>query len=118
MVRTRDPLLIAGIRGVQRDRLLDAGFDTIDAVAEALPAISAGERSVDAIAQPALERLALQASVQVDAHSGGQAGGPPPYRVVDPAALAAIPRPNPGDLFFDFEGDPLYRCLLYTSRCV
>ena len=109
VVRTRDPLLIAGIRGVQRDRLLDAGFDTIDAVAEALPAISAGECSVDAIAQPALERLALQASVQVDAHSGWQTGGPPTYRVVDPAALAAIPRPNPGDLFFDFEGDPLYR---------
>ena len=109
VLRTRDPLLIAGIRGVQRDRLLDAGFDTIDAVAEALPAISAGERSVDAIAQPALERLAMQASVQVDAHSEAQAGGPPPYRVVDAAALAAIPRPNPGDLFFDFEGDPLYR---------
>ena len=109
VVRTRDPLLIAGIRGVQRDRLLDAGFDTIDAVAEALPAISAGECSVDAIAQPALERLALQASVQVDAHSGWQTGGLPTYRVVDPTALAAIPRPNPGDLFFDFEGDPLYR---------
>ena len=28
--------------------------------------------------------------------------------VRDAASLAAIPEPDPGDLFFDFEGDPLY----------
>ncbi|MFH8248879.1 TM0106 family RecB-like putative nuclease [Microbacterium sp. B2969] len=32
----------------------------------------------------------------------------PTYEVVHPKALAAMPRPDLGDLFFDFEGDPLY----------
>ncbi|WP_345800209.1 TM0106 family RecB-like putative nuclease [Microbacterium sp. AZCO] len=32
----------------------------------------------------------------------------PTYEVVHPKALAALPRPDLGDLFFDFEGDPLY----------
>ncbi len=32
----------------------------------------------------------------------------PTYEVVLPAALGALPRPDLGDLFFDFEGDPLY----------
>ncbi|MGO8610073.1 hypothetical protein ACC848_44795, partial [Rhizobium johnstonii] len=28
--------------------------------------------------------------------------------VVFPRAIGALPRPDRGDLFFDFEGDPLY----------
>ena len=32
----------------------------------------------------------------------------PVFRVVDRAGLAALPPADPGDLFFDFEGDPLY----------
>ena len=31
-----------------------------------------------------------------------------PVVVRDAVSLAAIPEPDPGDLFFDFEGDPLY----------
>lgn len=103
--RTRDPLLIAGIRSSQRDKLLAAGLATIDEVAEACTAISQGEIDVPGISHPALERLALQAVAQV----GATPGEAPPYRVVDPSALAAIPPPSVGDLFFDFEGDPLYR---------
>ncbi len=105
VLRTRDPLLIAGIRLIQRDRLIAAGLNTLDAVAASLPAVSSGSLTVEGIAQPALERLAMQAAAQVSA----QPGEAPPYRVVDPRALAVIPQPNPGDLFFDFEGDPLYR---------
>ncbi len=30
------------------------------------------------------------------------------YVVVDPAPLRALPPPDPGDVFFDFEGDPLW----------
>ena len=33
---------------------------------------------------------------------------PPPVVVRDASSLAAIPEPDAGDLFFDFEGDPLY----------
>ncbi|MFZ4894263.1 AAA domain-containing protein [Plantibacter sp. Mn2098] len=34
--------------------------------------------------------------------------GTPPFIVHDAAALGLLPEPNPGDIFFDFEGDPLY----------
>ncbi len=101
----RDPLLIAGLRLAQRDRLLAAGFETIDAVAAAAPDITMGVRMVDGISQAALARLAVQAEMQVSARPGEA----PPVRVCDPGALAAIPAPNPGDVFFDFEGDPMYR---------
>ena len=30
------------------------------------------------------------------------------FEVLDPRALDAIPAPDPGDVFFDFEGDPLH----------
>jgi uncharacterized protein len=119
--RTRDPLLIAGIRQTQRDALVAAGLDTIDAVA----VLAAGEsgplggssadggvrsaenriRGVDGIADAALERIVAQAAVQLEAVPGER----PPVRVIDAAALAAIPQPDEGDLFFDFEGDPMYR---------
>lgn len=115
--RTRDPLLIAGITAAQRNRLVAAGFDRIEAVAEldgtvdppaegfrAVGGIAESER-VPGIGLHVLERLAAQARVQLEA----RAGELPPFRVIDAAALAAIPRPNPGDLFFDFEGDPMYR---------
>lgn len=105
IVRTRDPLLIAGIHSVQRARLIESGLRTIDAVASVLTKVSDGTQTVDGIAQPTLERLAMQAATQVAARPGEA----PPYRVVDPSALAMIPLPNEGDLFFDFEGDPLFR---------
>ncbi|MFT4232848.1 MAG: TM0106 family RecB-like putative nuclease, partial [Leucobacter sp.] len=126
--RARDPLLIAGIRRTQRDALVAAGLVTIDAVAALAPraggtradpgapgALRAGApgairigatvAGISGIAPQTLERIALQAALQLEAVPGER----PPVRVVDPAALAAIPQPDPGDLFFDFEGDPMYR---------
>jgi len=102
--RTRDPLLIAGLRMAQRDRLSSAGLRTIDEIAAVCDDVISGSLRVEGIAQAALERVVLQAREQV----GAANDGPPPFRVVDAVALAAIPAPNPGDLFFDFEGDPLY----------
>lgn len=103
--RTRDPLLIAGMQLAQRARLISAGYRTIDQIAAALPKVSAGSLSIDGISQPSLERLTMQAVAQITAIPGEA----PPYRVIDAAALAVIPEPDEGDLFFDFEGDPLYR---------
>ena len=103
--RTRDPLLIAGIRTNQRDALVAAGLTTIDRVSAALAEVEAGGLVVPGLAPPVLARLAWQARLQASAG----AEGPPPVQLVDASALAAIPEPNPGDLFFDFEGDPLYR---------
>lgn len=98
--RTRDPLLIAGIRRSQRDTLVDAGVRTIDQVA----ALSAGEEAEIGLRTEALAKLSRQAALQI----AGEASKVPPFRVIDPGALAALPAPNPGDLFFDFEGDPFY----------
>ncbi|MGD9606727.1 MAG: TM0106 family RecB-like putative nuclease, partial [Leucobacter sp.] len=103
--RVRDPLLIAGIRRTQRDRLVAAGLDTIDRIADALPGIEEGRVEVAGISRAVLERLAGQARAQADAVPGAA----PPLQVVNAGELAAIPPPNPGDLFFDFEGDPLFR---------
>ena len=36
-------------------------------------------------------------------------GSAPVFEVTDATALAALPNPNSGDIFFDFEGDPLYQ---------
>lgn len=118
-LRNRDPLLIAGIRATQRQALLAAGLHTIDDVAAAVPLDTAwqtgqsagavdvrlGERTVRVagMRRPSLERLIEQARVQTESDGGDI----PVFRVIDAAALAAIPEPNPGDLFFDFEGDPL-----------
>lgn len=98
---SRDPLLIAGITRRQRDLLVAAGYTTIDDVA----ALEGNVPEIDGITRGPLERTVAQASVQITPPVDGR----PAVRVVDANALASIPAPNPGDLFFDFEGDPLYR---------
>ena len=109
VVRTRDPLLIAGMRPRQRDALRAAGLHTIDAIAAALPAIESGAHPVPGLTRRVLENIAMQAAVQVMAEDGAKVGSAPPFRVIAAEHLSAIPQPNPGDLFFDFEGDPFYR---------
>ncbi len=95
----RDLLLVAGLRVTQRPRLIDAGIRTIDALAA-----SDEPASVDGIADSTLAALRTQARLQLRAVETE----PPPFVVFDPGALGVLPEPNPGDIFFDFEGDPLY----------
>lgn len=109
----RDPLLVAGMRTTQRAHLFEAGIATIDEFA-------ASQGPIDGILEATLEGLRLQAKLQLAAEAAtaaAEAAGqlspddpplPPPVVVREPGALAAIPSPDPGDLFFDFEGDPLY----------
>jgi predicted RecB family nuclease len=94
----RDVLLVAGLRGTQRARLRDSGVETIDQLA-------ARTSPVTGISDAALAGLRDQAAVQLETREGAA----PAWRVIAPAALAAIPAPDAGDIFFDFEGDPLYR---------
>ena len=104
VVAHRDLLLVAGMRPVQRDRLRAAGVDTIDALASA-PAPPAG-MSVDTFVS-----LRTQARLQLESPAGDGSEGDhvvPTFEVVAPKALGVLPRPDHGDLFFDFEGDPLY----------
>lgn len=92
--RHRDLLLVAGLRVTQRARLLEAGITTIEQLA-------ASTAQVPGLSQPVVAALREQAVVQL---APGLA-----WRVISPASLAAIPDPDPGDIFFDFEGDPLHR---------
>jgi len=92
----RDLVLVAGLSLGQRTALNAAGIRTVDELA-----VSTG--GVPRVGGATLARLRAQAELQVASE-----GGVPQVRLVDPGALAAIPAPDPGDVFFDFEGDPLY----------
>lgn len=95
---SRDVLLVAGMRVTQRAHLAAAGIRTIDDLAMTTTT------SVDGIADSTLESFRLQARLQIEA----QPDSAPPVVVFDASALAVLPEPDPGDIFFDFEGDPLY----------
>jgi predicted RecB family nuclease len=110
VVASRDLLLVAGMRPVQRDRLRAAAITTIDELA------SAG-RAPHGMNPDTFAMLQTQARLQLSAPAGtgepapaelGDAPPVPPFEVVAPTALGALPRPDMGDLFFDFEGDPLH----------
>ena len=94
---SRDVLLVAGMRVTQREHLIAAGLGTIDALA-------ASTGPVDGIPEGTLDGLREQARLQLEAVPGS----PPPVRVFNAPVLAVLPHPDPGDIFFDFEGDPLY----------
>ena len=109
VVASRDLLLVAGMRPLQRERLRAAGIETIDQLASV--------RTVPKGMNPdTLAMLQTQARLQLSAPAGtgeevathSDQPAVPPYEVVAPKALGALPRPDNGDLFFDFEGDPLY----------
>ncbi|MGE4428721.1 MAG: TM0106 family RecB-like putative nuclease, partial [Solirubrobacteraceae bacterium] len=97
IVEHRDVLQVAGLRITQRDRLAAAGITTIDELA-------ASDGPVPGVGTDALGRLRVQARLQLRATDDG----PPPVELIDVDALAHLPAPDNGDLFFDFEGDPLY----------
>ncbi|MCR2792080.1 TM0106 family RecB-like putative nuclease [Microbacterium sp. zg.Y625] len=132
VVAQRDLLLVAGMRPVQRDRLRTAGILTIDDLAaahEAPPRMSwdtfaglrtqarlqldspAGVPAPDAVVEAA-ESAAVAEGMRdeaADTADTAEVTVPvPTYEVVFPQALGALPLPDAGDLFFDFEGDPLY----------
>jgi uncharacterized protein len=118
VVASRDLLLVAGMRPVQRERLRAAGVATIDALAstDTAPAGMNPDTFRMLVTQarlqlaspagtpPLVSRPADDAVGRVDAVTPAV----PVFEVVSPQALAALPRPDHGDLFFDFEGDPLH----------
>ena len=97
VVADDDVLLVAGMRMTQRETLLSAGIHTVAALAT-----SSGP--IDGMAASTLTGLRTQARLQVNERDTRV----PQFEIADPDALGAIPARNPGDLFFDFEGDPLW----------
>ncbi|WP_204081853.1 TM0106 family RecB-like putative nuclease [Mycobacterium riyadhense] len=92
-----DLLLVAGMRVSQREKLINAGITTIAALA-------GDTKPVADLTTTALAKLTAQAKLQVHQRDTGV----PQFEIADPQPLALLPEPNPGDLFFDFEGDPLW----------
>ena len=95
----RDLLLVAGMRGPTRRRLLDAGVSTVEQLA-------ARTEPVADVRTATLERLREQARLQLEQESD-PAGGVR-SEVTDAQTLRRMPSPSAGDVFFDFEGDPLW----------
>lgn len=104
----RDLLLVANLSVTQRGRLRAAGITTIDELA-------ASEHPVEGVSAGTLATLRAQARLQVVQCPPGapprvQPDGRPDVtvEVFAPEVLRQLPRPSAGDVFFDFEGDPLW----------
>lgn len=95
---TRDVLLVANMSMVQREKLRRQSIYTIDQLA----GLTAKEGT-------SLARTVDQARMQlgigeIDGTEHGVS-----YRVKTTQTITALPKPDQGDIFFDFEGDPLYQ---------
>jgi predicted RecB family nuclease len=92
-----DLLLVAGLRVSQRAKLVQAGITTVAGLAgHTGPVANMSARSVHA--------LVAQAILQIRERDTGT----PQFEVIDPQPLTLLPDRDEGDLFFDFEGDPLW----------
>ncbi|HET6733934.1 TM0106 family RecB-like putative nuclease, partial [Mycobacterium sp.] len=92
-----DLLLVAGMRVSQRARLIEAGITTMTVLAR-------HDGPVPELPARTVSSLTSQARLQVTPRVDGK----PPFEVADAQPLTLLPDPNKGDLFFDFEGDPLW----------
>jgi len=100
-----DLFLIAGLRKTQRDKLRVAGFHTVKEFG--LASRTEVAKRVYGIGRDTLSSLHLQASLQVA--TGQRSDGRPAWEILSAGVLRQIPQPDPGDVFFDFEGDPTYQ---------
>jgi len=101
--RTDDHLsFVAGIARSQITELKDHGVDRLAALAQMpLPLQWKPRRG----AADSLERVAEQARLQLEARTSGQLKHQL-LKVEQGYGLCLLPVPNPGDVFFDLEGDP------------
>ncbi|MEO8283371.1 MAG: TM0106 family RecB-like putative nuclease, partial [Pseudarthrobacter sp.] len=103
----RDLLMVGGMSIARRKKLIAGGITTIDALADLPPAKAAGS----------VARLRDQARMQLgrDVPDGSRTytkdgeDHTVTFKVLPENALGSIPAPSPGDIFFDFEGDPLWQ---------
>lgn len=101
-IQASDLVLVAGMRMDQRRKLNAAGIHTLDDLV-------ARELGPDGMAAATFHRLKAQAAMQLLQEEPADGGVPVVHhRVIDEEALLALPAKSPGDLFFDFEGDPLH----------
>jgi predicted RecB family nuclease len=93
---------VANIRRDQIERLALAGIATLEALGDA-PATTA----VPSLSDATFEMLRHQAALQL----GARRTGIQRYELLAPSerrGLGLLPAPDPGDLFYDIEGDPFW----------
>lgn len=92
--------LVANISRVQIKRLQDAGISSLAALADLPP-----QASVARVNPEVLARLRQQARLQLTKRITGE-NRFELLSVEQGRGLSRLPQPDPGDLFFDMEGDP------------
>ncbi|GAB3539367.1 TM0106 family RecB-like putative nuclease [Arthrobacter tecti] len=105
---TRDLLLVGRMSTTRRAKLHQENIRTIDELAALDPAAE------DESLRPLIDQARMQTGVaDVDGsveyrnkHGETQTLS---YRVLEENSLANLPAPDEGDIFFDFEGDPLWQ---------
>ncbi len=97
-----DVSLVAGLRMEQRRRLNTTGIHTVADLAHA-------DGAPADMTAATFDKLRAQARLQWQQSEAGD-DAPLAHELTDTATrtLALLPAPSPGDLFFDFEGDPMY----------
>ena len=102
---TDDLFQVAGLRKTQRSKLKVAGFHTLTEFA------AASRKEVltrtTGIGHDTLAQLHTQAFLQRKTQDNPQER--PAWSVLSSTMLDTLPPVSPGDLFFDFEGDPTYQ---------
>jgi uncharacterized protein len=99
--RTDDLCRVAGLNRPQAKKLRAAGISTLTGLAQ-MPVGTA----VPKLAPGTFEKLRAQADIQLRGSVGGALVELLPF---EPArGFLRLPEPDPGDLFFDLEGDPLH----------
>lgn len=98
-----DLMLVRRMNKSRRAKLMSTGITTMAMFAAAdLPDVGL---KLDPLWVELQEQARLQTGTgDIDGTINGVS-----YKVLDNPALVAIPKPSPGDIFFDFEGDPLWQ---------
>ncbi|HLJ61888.1 MAG TPA: TM0106 family RecB-like putative nuclease [bacterium] len=95
-------VLTANIRRDQVSRLREAGVDALTALAQ-----SAAGTVVERLAPRIFENLRDQAALQLERRTTGRLGWH--HLTAEPGCgFELLPRPSPGDIIFDIEGDPFW----------
>lgn len=107
----RDLLLVARMSLARRRKLHESGINTIDELAALeLPAGAAPDRVLAGLRDQARMQTGLQrpdgSTTFTDRQGQPRTVG---YRVLPENTLAELAPPDPGDIFFDLESDPLWQ---------
>ncbi|MFH5880195.1 TM0106 family RecB-like putative nuclease [Arthrobacter sp. NA-172] len=103
----RDLLMVAGMRITRRKKLIDAGILTIDALAGMPDAADSATRRLQEQARLQTGGAIPDGTVNYTDKSGAVKSIS--YSLLESNSLDRLPRPDAGDIFFDFEGDPLWQ---------